>query len=224
MVDSIDPSASVSATAAACRTPDPIGLIAEEHALQRELCDVLEAIADGLPSRFDKALAVIAVSLLEGSVPAHMQLEEEALFPLLRERVERDDPLHAALQCLEEEHDRDGAALLEMTDALKTAINAPVVSNADMLGYMLRGYFESQRRHIAWEDRVVLPAARAALKPADLAKIQTWVMDSNHPRCNRQSVLAIRQARSAKALCETCDCAANAGNVISFNSRTANSP
>lgn len=208
------PAASAGAT---CRAPDPIGLIAEEHALQRELCDLLEALADGLPHSFDKALAVIAVSILEGSVPSHMKLEEEALFPLLRERVSEDDPLHAALLCLEEEHDRDGATLLELTDALKTAAADGTVSNPDMLGYMLRGYFEGQRRHISWEDRVILPTARAVLTPEDLAAIQSWIMASDHPRCSRQSVLAIRNARSSQSLCSTCASGENLSNVVPFN-------
>lgn len=110
-----------------------------------------------------------------------------------------------------------------MTDALKTAIAEGAVPNADMLGYMLRGYFESQRRHIAWEDRVVLPAARSVLNAQDLARIQAWIMDSDHPRCSRQSLLAIRQARSAKSLCGSCDCGtteAIGGKVVPFNSKS----
>jgi hemerythrin-like domain-containing protein len=207
------------ADGATCRAPDPIGLIAEEHALQRELCDLLEALADGLPHSFDKSLAVIAVSILEGSVPSHMRLEEEALFPLLRERVSEDDALYAALLCLEEEHDRDGATLLELTDALKTAAAEGVVSNPDMLGYMLRGYFEGQRRHISWEDRVVLPTARAVLTPMDLAAVQSWIMSSDHPRCSRQSVLAIRNARSSQSLCSQCANSARPSNVVPFNTK-----
>ncbi len=206
-------------TGAVCRTPDPIGLIAEEHALQRELCDLLEALADGLPHCFDKALAVIAVSILEGSVPRHMRLEEEALFPLLRERVANEDPLHAAIACLEEEHERDAAALLELSDALKTAASEGLVANPDMMGYMLRGYFEGQRRHIAWEDRVVLPVARAVLTEEDLSAVQDWIMASDHPRCSRQSVLAIRNARSTRALCSECMSAAES-NVVPFTSKT----
>ena len=203
----------------ACRTPDPIGLIAEEHALQRELCDLLEAIADGLPHSFDKALSVIAVSILEGSVPRHMRLEEEALFPVLRDRVASDDPLHAALACLEEEHERDGAALVELTDALKTAAQQGSVKNPDMLGYMLRGYFDSQRRHIAWEDRVVLPVARHVLTARDMASLQAWIMASDHPRCSHQSVVAIRSARSARSVCERCPSATPASNVVPFNTK-----
>lgn len=207
------------AVSAVCRTPDPIGLIAEEHALQRELCDLLESIADGLPHSFDKALAVIAVSILEGSVPRHMRLEEEALFPLLRLRIPNDDSLHAALDCLEEEHERDGAALDELTDALRTAAETGSVSNPDMLGYMLRGYFDSQRRHIAWEDRVVLPVARQVLTVADLASLQSWVMASEHPRCSLQSVVTIRNARSARAVCEQCPSSSTPDNVVPFSTK-----
>ncbi len=204
----------------ACRTPDPIGLISEEHALQRELCDLLEALADGLPHSFDKALAVIAVSILEGSVPRHMRLEDEALFPVLRTRVATDDPLHAALACLEDEHERDGATLVELTDALKTAASESSVKNADMLGYMLRGYFDGQRRHIAWEDRVILPVARQVLTADDLATLQAWIMASDHPRCSQQSIVAIRSARSARSVCERCPNGAPSDNVIPFNVKT----
>jgi hemerythrin-like domain-containing protein len=194
----------ISQDALMCLTPDPLGLIDEEHALQRELCDLLEAIADSLPHDFDRELAMTAVSILERSVPSHMAIEEQALFPRLRERVPLDDPLRRALECLEEEHERDGMMLFEMIDSLKCAIEELQISNPDMLGYQLRGFFESQRRHIAWEDRVVLPAARALLDPTDLAAIQRWIIDSDHPRCSQRSILAIRKVRSASHICADC--------------------
>lgn len=203
-----------------CQTPDPIELIAEEHALQRELCDLLEAIADGLPHSFNTGLAAIAVSILEGSVPRHMRLEEEALFPVLRDRVASEDPLHAALACLEEEHERDGASLVELTDGLKTAAQQGSVKNPDMLGYMLRGYFDSQRRHIAWEDRVVLPVARQVLTKGDLATLQAWIMASDHPRCSQQSIIAIRSARTAQSVCDRCPSAKSTDNIVPFNSKS----
>ena len=202
-----------------CRTPDPIGLIAEEHALQLELCDLLESLADGLPHSFDNALAVIAVSILEGSVPRHMRLEEEALFPMLRDRVAADHPLQAALACLEEEHERDGATLVELTDILKSAAQDGCVANADMLGYILRGFFDGQRRHIAWEDRVVLPVARQVLTADDLASLQTWIMASDHPRCSQQSIVAIRNARSQRSPCAGCPSSKPVNNVVPFNAK-----
>ncbi len=197
-----------------CHTPDPIGLIDEEHALQLELCDLLEAIADSLPHEFDHTLAIIALNILERSVPAHVQLEEHALFPLLRTRIADTDPLHAALQCLEEEHERDSAALIELIDSLRYAVEGGDITNPDMLGYLLRGFFDGQRRHIAWEDRVVLPAARSALNAADLASIQAWIMASDHPRCSRQSVLAIRRARSVSSVCCACPSSAPSQAIL----------
>lgn len=184
--------------------PNPIGILQEEHALQNELCDLLEAIANGLPHQFDRSLALVSVSILETGMPGHMRLEEEALFPLLRRRVPDDHALHSALVCLEQEHDRDGAALVEIIDALRSAIDAGRAANPDMLGYALRGFFESQRRHIAWEEAVVLPMARDVLTTSDLGELQDWVMASGHPRCCNQSVMALRKAREGSELCKSC--------------------
>ena len=190
--------------AATCQAPDPIAILREEHALQNELCDLLEAIADGLPHQFDRSLADVSVSILETGMPSHMRLEEEALFPLLRRRISATHALHSALECLEHEHDRDGAALVEIIDALRSAITDGRVSNPDMLGYMLRGFFDGQRRHIAWEEAVVLPVAREVLTPDDLRELQDWVMRSGHPRCSKQSTLALRKAREGAHLCRDC--------------------
>jgi hemerythrin-like domain-containing protein len=190
----------------ACVAPDPIGVIEEEHALHRELCDLLEAIADALPGKIDRALADIAVSLLDTSVPHHIQLEEEALFPLLRARASEGHQLYSVLQCLEQEHESDLGFSGELSDTLRSVAEGTPPSNSEMLGYMLRGYFESQRRHLAWEDSVVLPAARELLTPADLLNLQDWIMRSGRPRCTHQSVMAIRAARSVGNVCKSCQC------------------
>lgn len=192
------------ANASTCQLPDPLGILREEHALQNELCDLLEAIADGLPHQFDQALALVSVSILETGMPGHMRLEEEALFPLLRRRVPESHSLQSALECLEHEHDRDGASLIEIVDALRSAMESGSVANPDMLGYMLRGFFDSQRRHIAWEEAVVLPAARDVLTAQDLGELQDWVMASGHPRCCHQSIVALRQAREGSEVCKAC--------------------
>ena len=187
-----------------CSTPDPIALVREEHCLQMELCDLLEAIADGLPSVFDRDLAAIAVSMLQGSVAAHTKFEDEALFPVLEQRLGPTDPVMEALACLKEEHDRDEDIVRELTVALRTALATGSVQAPETLGYVLRGYFESQRRHIAWENRIVLPAAEASLTSDDLNALQVWIMQSQHPRCSKQSMLTIRAARSGSSVCKDC--------------------
>lgn len=187
-----------------CLAPDPLGVLSEEHALQNELCDLLETIANQLPQQFDTNLAAVAVSILETGLPRHMQLEEEAFFPLLRERLPEGHPLHAVMLCIEQEHDRDEAALIEICDTLRDAVECSTPANPEMLGCLLRGFFEIQRRHIAWEDTVILPVARQVFTPADLEDLQRWLMNSNHPRCCSQSILTLRKAREGSAVCSDC--------------------
>jgi hemerythrin-like domain-containing protein len=189
---------------AVCATPDPIGIIEGEHALQLELCDLLDVIADGLPLAFDQSLAVIAVAILQGSVPTHTRFEDEALFPLLRRRLTADDPVVSALTCLEREHQWDAQIVSELTEALKSAVGSSAVQNPVALRHILRGFSESHRRHIVWEEQVVIPAARIALTGEDLGELQTWIMSSDHPRCSRQSLLAIRSVRTGVSLCRKC--------------------
>lgn len=187
-----------------CSTPHPLEIIEEEHALQLELCELLENIADGLPGKFEPAFAVIAISILKGSVKAHTKFEEDALFPLLKERLSPGDAVIQALACLSQEHERDEDIADELVEALKDALQSGVPQNPETLGYILRGYFESQRRHIAWEDSVVLPAARKSLTVEDLARLQDWIMTSEHPRCIRVPLLTIRTGKSAPTICVEC--------------------
>ncbi|MFM9845876.1 MAG: hemerythrin domain-containing protein [Hyphomicrobiaceae bacterium] len=198
-ITSEDTARELKSSGAGCGSPDPIGLIREEHELQLELCCLLETIADNLPRRVSHRLASTAVTILEKSFPAHMQFEDEALFPLLRKRAAAGAAVLSALDCLADEHERDAAALVELTDALREAADKGAARNPEMFGYPLRGFFDGQRRHIAWEDRVIVPAARDLLTPVDLAELQQWVMASDH-----YALVDVRRMKSGLALCRTC--------------------
>lgn len=187
-----------------CVRPDPLGVIEEEHALQIELCDVLESIADDLPDRADRELARVAVSILTRSWPAHVALEEECLFPLLRQRSAGDAMAHDILDRLEAEHEHDEDFAGEIAMALQAFVDEGVIENPAMLGYMLRGFFDGQRRHVAWENATILPLARKILLEDDLAKVQAWIMSSDHPRCIHQSRIALVSARRGKDVCGSC--------------------
>lgn len=188
-----------------CVTPDPLGVIEEEHALQLELCGVLETIADDLPDRADRELARVAVSILTRSWPAHIALEETCLFPLLRQRALGDAMSLDILDHLEAEHEHDEDFAGEIAMALQAFVDDGQIDNPAMLGYMLRGFFQSQRRHVAWENTTVLPLARRILVEDDLAKIQSWIMSSGHPRCTHQSRVDLVQARAGQEVCGRCD-------------------
>ena len=46
------------------------------------------------------------------------------------------------------------------------------MNNPNMVGYMLRSFFESYRRHIHWENAVVLPLARSRLTEEDVEELE----------------------------------------------------
>ena len=150
-----------------CAEPDPLALIEEDHALQLELCDLLECLADSLPDRFNRGLAHSAAAILRQGIDAHLQLEEAKLFPLLRRRAAEGSCIQAVIARLEAEHVADRDLTHELADELQLLADAGIARNPEMLGYMLRGFFESQRRHIEWENTVLLPLARQTLELED---------------------------------------------------------
>ncbi len=154
---------------------DPISAFEVDHVLKLGLCDVLENIADALPHSADASLATIAMRILRNGLPEHVALEEGHLFPLLRRRNAGEQSCQKVLLQLEHEHGSDEAFAYEIADELEHIAEAQAPKNAEMLGYMLRGFFISLRRHIRWENATVLPLARRTLTEADLAELREAV-------------------------------------------------
>jgi hemerythrin HHE cation binding domain-containing protein len=194
-----------------CGKPDPLALVAEDYALQLELCDLPESLADDLPD-CNRAIARSAAATLRQGFKPHPQLEEEMLFPLLRRRAPHGSPLEPIMQQLEAEHAADDSFAHELADELQLLADTGLVRNAEMLGYMLRAFFEHQRRHIEWENRVLLPLARQTLTRADLAELQDWIMSSARPACVEHSVATLKRMPSGPATCRQCASRARSAN------------
>jgi len=161
----------------AARTgPAALQRLAREHDMQLDLCNALEHIADGLPGRIDFKLLRAVISVLENGMAGHFAFEEEVLFPLLRRKASSDPSLIAALNQLENEHVRDSDLCHELAEELKALSAHGEARNANMLAYMLRGFFEAQRRHIEWENSIVLPAARRHLTAQDLEAMPRYTV------------------------------------------------
>ncbi|MBU2580724.1 MAG: hemerythrin domain-containing protein [Alphaproteobacteria bacterium] len=166
---------------------DPIAVIEVDHLLKFELCDVLERLADGLPHETIKSQAEVAVTVLRQGLPDHIVLEERYLFPLLKKRNNGDARVRSVLEQLEHEHDHDEAFSFEIAEELERLADDGRASNAEMLGYMLRGYFVSLRRHIKWENATVLPLARQMLTAADLDELREGIMERSRRHAGRLS-------------------------------------
>lgn len=149
---------------------EPEGLlaqIAKEHLQEQTLCDQLERIADDLLEPIDPFLAKTSVVGLRQCTRRHLLLEEGYLYPVLTKRLRRGELEEDLLIQIREEHASDECLAYDTADQLEQAIERGRAENPEMLGYMLHGFFECRRRHIAWEDAVVLPLARSRLSAKD---------------------------------------------------------
>lgn len=147
---------------------NPINIIEYEHLLQKKLCGFLEQIADGLPYMVNPELCKYCLLVLQRELPIHIKDEELGLFPILEKRAKPSDNVSQILSCLAMEHATDESFASELEESLDLLSQKQVVPNPNMTGYMLRCFFECYKRHLTWEDVVVLPLARRLFNQDDL--------------------------------------------------------
>ena len=169
---------------------DPLAAIEADHALHYELCDMLEEIADSLPAAFRPERCQQALGTLRVDLPRHHADEEYGLFPLLKAVAEAASLGHA-LGRLEEDHQGDEANCDDLIPILELMANGEPPDNPEMVGYMLRGFFEAYRRHVAWENSIVLPLARKHLNAAAIAELRRVML------ANRAAVGGLAGAATA---------------------------
>lgn len=132
----------------------PLAWLHRAHAEQIALCNALEEIADSLPGSIDQKKCLSAARALGPLIKGMHHYEENTLFPWLERRAAQThalgDVLAKTLARLKQEHFEDECFAEELTDTLlKLGSGHPV--NMEATGYMLRGFFEAVRRHIAFE-------------------------------------------------------------------------
>ena len=150
---------------------DPIDLLIAAHIEHAELCNMLERIADSLPDDVDPLLCGRVVRFLKDDLPEHHRDEEDGLFPLLEKRARPSDNVTELLAQLSLEHATDESFAEELMEELTGLSLGARPGNPNMLGYMLRGFFENYRRHLHWETNVLLPLARRRLTEQDLSML-----------------------------------------------------
>ena len=154
---------------------DPIQTIAEEHDVQLGVCDLLEEIANGLPDDVNPLLVGTVHDLIDRAFMTHMRFEDETAFSEVAVSGGDGASLIKILDQLTREHGRDEGFVLELSEEFVPLVRGRQCRNAEMLGYMLRGFFESQRSHIELESNMVIPAARSLLTSEDLSAMRVWL-------------------------------------------------
>jgi len=143
----------------AAGTCDPVRFVpcidmGRAHAQKLELCDMLEDIADALPSRVDRLQCLKVASSLVPLLRECHRFEEEIVFPALARLPGRE----TVVARLKTEHVEDDCAAEELSEALLAHGHGEPIENPEAFGYMLRALFGSMRRHIAFERELLLPS------------------------------------------------------------------
>lgn len=148
------------AVACLCSTGEqaPCVQLSLVYAEKAQLCDQLEAIADSLPLHVDPALCLDVANRLLPLMRESHRYEEDVLFPVF----ERGDAALASRQAtvrrLKSEHVYDEGAAEEICEQLRWIGNGGDIENPEALGFMLRAFFDTVRRHVAFEREYVFPA------------------------------------------------------------------
>lgn len=135
-------------------------LIDQGHCSQLALCRAVEAIADGLPHDVDPAQCLTLANALRPIIAHAQQAEEAFLFPALSGINSQWLDMPAVLERLRVEHVMDMCHAEDLMAALLAFGRGEPVASAEALGYMCRGFFETLRRHIAFERDLLLPFLR----------------------------------------------------------------
>jgi len=125
------------------------------HGEQLALCRELEEIADSLPASINRQKCIYAAKALGPLIKGIHHYEETVLFPMLQAKPDATETLGPTIERLKFEHCEDECFAEELTDALLKLGSGESV-NMEAVGYMLRGFFEGMRRHIAFEREHLL--------------------------------------------------------------------
>ncbi len=149
----------------------PLALMRLEHKRQRRAWDRLEALAEELSTdqAFNEAAAILAI--LTEELPRHAEDEEADLFPLLERRCLPNDNIADILAQLRSEHELDEDLASFIVADLEVFAKGARLANPVRMLFNARAFAEAQRRHIGWENNVLLPLARKRLTEADLKEL-----------------------------------------------------
>ena len=131
-------------------------------ARQVQLCNRLEALADGLPAELNVQECLYIVQSLVPSLADAHRFEEQKVYPVLG-GVIGDIATVSMIERLNYEHMGDEDYAEHVADTLRDFLKDRHSANVESMAWMLRGFFEAMRRHLAFEQEHVLPLLEAKL-------------------------------------------------------------
>ncbi len=149
----------------------PIDVLAAEHARQLALCDAMDRIVHNPRHGADAAEIAAIRDYLRHDFPLHVADEEDDLFPLLRRRWSAGDDPDEVYELLRREHEEDKRLGEDVRADLGVLIAGRAFGDPARSLMNLSAFSRIRRRHLAWENAVLLPRASAHLTAADCAEL-----------------------------------------------------
>ena len=146
---------------------DPIDFIRQEHDRQLRVCADLDDLFNALELEPVVERVLSLQSFLTEDLPRHIQDEEADLFPALTRRTGDDADTAVILDQLIAEHELDMGLVDPILKEFEAIIRDGVPGDPPRFFMNARMFAETQRRHLIWENRVVLPLADRVLTEAD---------------------------------------------------------
>jgi hypothetical protein len=131
--------------------------LARTHRDKLKHCDALEELADALPSHIDRRKCLVLAATLVPLLQESHAYEETYVFPAFERGAHSIDAGRGTTKRLKTEHVQDECAAQDLSDILFAIGHGAPVNNPEALGFMLRAFFESVRRHIAFEREHFFP-------------------------------------------------------------------
>lgn len=138
--------------------PAGIALTLQHHLKeQARFCDRLETMADLLPDAVDARDCLLMAQNVVPLIKRAHDFEEGTVYPLLLSLPDTSTELKSTIERLRYEHLGDEEFAGDLCVSLRQFVTDRGSSNVESLAWMLRGFFESVRRHIAFEREHILP-------------------------------------------------------------------
>ncbi|PBB99026.1 hemerythrin domain-containing protein [Mesorhizobium sp. WSM3862] len=126
------------------------------HREKLNLCDSLESIADALPN-VDLLKCLGTAKKIVPLLRDIHGFEEMVIFPAYEAHLTPAEAKLASTSRLRVEHLKDQCFASEVAETLLAIGHGNPIESPEAVGFMLRGFFEGLRRHIAFEREHVLP-------------------------------------------------------------------
>ena len=166
----------------------PLEFIHEDHLRERQICTLIDGIAQGSAPDEDTVSAILG--FLTHELPLHLKDEEEDLFPLLRRRCEPEDEIEKVIAKLRSDHvhaDEDTPRIAALLEGLANEARGPEPDESDML----LAYASNARRHLILENAIILPFARLRLTETDIETLYIRM-------CQRRGLDSLKEQRDAQ--------------------------